>query len=200
MARIRGFTAYRKLERPYTRISKFKKKSFIKSAPHKRIVKFVSGNNEKTYPVYFHLHAKRDLQIRDNALEAARMAANRTLERELGQKGYFFQVRKYPHHVLRENPIAAGAGADRFSTGMKKSFGKPIGNAIRVMKGDIIYTVGVPLNKKVAAKLALSKASKKLPCTCQIIEDITAKREPAAKEASVVKKAPAAKEAPATEN
>ena len=172
MARIRRFGAYRKLERPYTRISKFKKKSFIKASPHKRIVKFVSGNTKRKYPVYFHLHSKRDLQIRDNALEAARMTANRTLETALGQKGFFFQVRKYPHHVLRENPVASGAGADRFSTGMKKSFGKAIGNAIQVKKGDALFTVGVFKSKRETAKLALQKAGKKLPCSIQIIEEI----------------------------
>jgi|TARA_B100001971_G_C18189062_1_gene537466 large subunit ribosomal protein L10e len=190
MARIRRFSAYRKLERPYTRISKFKKKSFIKASPHKRIVKFVSGNTKKTYPVYFHLHSKRDLQIRDNALESARMTANRTLERELGQKGYFFQVRKYPHHVLRENPLASGAGADRFSTGMQKAFGKPIGNAIRVKKGDVLFTAGVPKSKIAVAKLALSKAGKKLPCSTQLIQEIKElpKKKPAPKKEPETKK------------
>ena len=46
--------------------------------------------------------------------------------------GYFFQLRIYPHHILRENPLAAGAGADRMSTGMKCAFGKPISVAARV--------------------------------------------------------------------
>jgi large subunit ribosomal protein L10e len=168
MAKIRKFKSYRRLERPYTRVSKFKKKGFIKTAAKSRIVKFVTGNIKKKYPFMFHLHAKRSLQIRDIAFESARQAANRYLELNLGPKGYYFRVRKYTCHILRENPVASGAGADRFSTGMQKSFGKPIGMAARVMKGDALFTVGVSRNHQLHAKVALQKALKKLPCSCSI--------------------------------
>ena len=49
MARIRKFTAYRRLERPYTRISKYKKKSFIKANPKHIIVRFNMGNPKKKF-------------------------------------------------------------------------------------------------------------------------------------------------------
>ena len=52
-------------------------------------------------------------------------------------------IRIYPHHIMRENPLATGAGADRMSTGMKKSFGKTIGVAARVHKGQTLVTVNV---------------------------------------------------------
>ncbi|MBI4170413.1 MAG: 50S ribosomal protein L16, partial [Candidatus Aenigmarchaeota archaeon] len=31
--------------------------------------------------------------------------------------------------MLRENALATGAGADRFQSGMRQSFGKPVGTA-----------------------------------------------------------------------
>ncbi len=80
---------------------------------------------------------------------------------------------KYPYHVLRENPLASGAGADRFSTGMQRAFGKPYGNAAQVKKGDAIFLISVNKANLELAKTALTRASKKLPCSCtiQVIEN-----------------------------
>ena len=82
------------------------------------------------------------------------------------------RIRPYPHHILRENPLASGAGADRFSTGMKKSFGKPIGQAVRLKKGSILFEVKVDKNNLKLARTALKRAASKLPCstTIQVIE------------------------------
>lgn len=168
MARLRKFSAYRGLERPYTRISKFKNKSFVRITPNILIAKFETGNLKKKFPYAVHLVSKQDLQIRDNAIESARMTSNRLLEKTLGTGNFKMKARIYPFHVLRENPIAAGAGADRFSTGMQKSFGKPIGSAARVKKGKIIFEVGVEKSGLQVARLALNMASKKLPGSCTI--------------------------------
>lgn len=168
MARIRKFCAYRRLERPYTRISRFKKKSYIKANPRVTIVKFAMGNTKKRFPYQVELRSKIDLQIRSNALESARMSCNRILESRLGKQAYHFKIRPYPFHILRENPLAAGAGADRFSTGMKHSFGKAIGNAARIKKNQIIFTVGVNEPNIKLARLALKRAQSKLPCSCSI--------------------------------
>jgi large subunit ribosomal protein L10e len=168
MARIRKFAAYRRLERPYTRISKFKKKSYIKANPRVGIIKFAMGNPKKKFPYQLELVSKQDLQIRGNALESARMSCNRVLESRVGKTGYHFKVRVYPFHILRENPLAAGAGADRFSTGMKHSFGKAIGNAARIKKGKAILSVGVNKPNIKTAREALKRAQGKLPCSCTI--------------------------------
>ena len=163
MAKLRKFTAYRTLERPYTRLSKYKKKSFIKTTRNIKIVRFKTGNLTKKFPYSLHLVAKDDLQIRDNALESGRQSANRVLELTLGSGGYFMQLRSYPHHILRENPLASGAGADRFSTGMQKSFGKPIGSAARIKKGQKLVTVSVNKPQVKLAKKALDRFRKKIP-------------------------------------
>ncbi len=168
MARIRKFVAYRRLERPYTRVSKYRKKAYIRGSPNIHIVKFDLGNPSKTFQYKVNLITKADLNIRHNALESARMTSNKVLEEKLGKNGYHMKIRVYPHHVLRENPLAAGAGADRMSTGMSHSFGKPIGAAARVLEGQTIMSVSVDKQNLDVAKKAMKRASYKFPCKCTI--------------------------------
>jgi large subunit ribosomal protein L10e len=173
MAKKRKFCAYRRIERPYTRFSKFKKKSFVKMKPVNRVVRFDMGNDLKKFEYTLELISKDTLQIRDNALESARMSSNRMLEAKIGKGSFKYKIRVYPHHILRENPLAAGAGADRMSTGMKCSFGKPIGIAAQVKKGKIIAQLSVNKEHLETAREALRKASSKLPCstTIRIVEN-----------------------------
>lgn len=168
MARLRKFTSYRRLERPYTRISKYKKKSFIKAQPRHTIVRFNMGNIKKKFKYSLDLKSKSDLQIRHNAIEAARQSSNRLLENQIGQKDYSLNIVIYPHHIIRENPVAAGAGADRFSTGMSHSFGKPHGVTAQVKKGQTMFRLSVNENNLKIAREALKRAQKKLPCGCLI--------------------------------
>lgn len=169
MAKLRKFVAYRALERPYTRFSKYKKLSYVRARPVCKVVHFDMGLQDKKYDCTVHLVAKSDLQIRDNAIESARQTSNRVLESNLGKSGYFLRARMYPHHVLRENPLAAGAGADRMSTGMAHPFGKPIGIAAQVWRGKSLFTVQVNKQNLEFAKKALKRASYKLPCSCSIV-------------------------------
>lgn len=168
MARLKRFGAYKRLDRPYTRRSKYRQKSYIRVNPNKLIVKFNMGNTKKDFPYHVSLISKEDMQIRQNALESARMACNRLLERSVGKVSYNFQVRPYPHHILRENPLAAGAGADRLSTGMAHAFGKPIGIAVRIREGQEIFSLRANKGNLLTAKKALKKASQKLPGKCTI--------------------------------
>lgn len=169
MAKKRKFAAYRRVERPYTRFSKYKKMSYVKAKPVNRIVRFQLGALTKKFEYAVDLLSKSTLQIRDMALESARLTSNRLLENSAGKGGYKMMIRIYPHHILRENPLAAGAGADRMSTGMKKAFGKPAGIAAQIKKGQKIITVQVNKEFLDIAKQAVKKASYKLPCSCTIV-------------------------------
>ncbi|MBI2660305.1 50S ribosomal protein L16 [Candidatus Woesearchaeota archaeon] len=169
MARLRKFVAYRRLERPYTRTSKFKTKSYVRMTPTVKIPRFETGDARKIFNCTLNLLSKSDLQIRDNALESARQTSNKLLETYLGLNGFHLKVKVYPYHVLREHALASGAGADRFSSGMAHSFGKPIGIAARVAKGQSIFQVSVDGQNMEIAKRALERASKKLPCSCTIV-------------------------------
>jgi len=168
MAKIRKFVAYRRIERPYTRTSKYKNKAYIKISPNIKIIGFEMGSPKKSFQYTLNLISKADLQIRDNALESAKQSSNKILESNLGLSGYHLKLKPYPYHVMRENPLASGAGADRFSTGMQKAFGKPIGNAAQIKKGSTIFQISVDKNNIELAKQALTRASKKLPCSCTI--------------------------------
>ena len=168
MAKVRKFVAYRRIERPYTRISKYKKKSYIKVTPAKHIVKFDNGNIKKKFSHTLTLVSKKDTQIRDIALEAGRQTSVRALEKYAGKNDFFLRIRVFPHHILRENPLASGAGADRLSTGMAAAFGKPIGSAARIYRGQIICQVDVNRPHLEIAKGALKRFSHKLPITCTI--------------------------------
>lgn len=169
MAKLRKFTAYRRREnRPYTRKSKYREHSYIRASPACKVIRFDMGNLTADFPVSVHLSVNDELQIRHNALEAARLTANRHLEKNLGKQGYHLKVRTYPHHFLRENPLASGAGADRMSTGMKCAFGKIIGLAAQFRAGQKVYTASVNTQNLELAKAALMKSAKKLPCSCTL--------------------------------
>ncbi len=168
MARLRKFCAYRRLERPYTRKSKYRKLSYIKTSPNIKIVRFEGGNLKREFPVRIDLVSKEPVQIRHNAIESARLTTNRHMEKTVGKQEFRMSIRIYPHHVLRENPLASGAGADRMSTGMKKSFGKAIGKAAQVRAGQNLFCVFVEKKNIPVAKKALLKAAHKFPCSCSV--------------------------------
>lgn len=171
MAKLRKWCAYRKVERPYTRFSKVRGKAYVKSRPGKKVIKFDMGDvkgGEKQFPMQLQLISKDLAQIRTNAIEAARVSALKGLETTLGRQGFYFRIKCVPHQAIRENPLAAGAGADRLSTGMKHSFGKIIGTAAHVEEGKILMSVSVNPEGEDIARKSLQKASKKLPVRTRI--------------------------------
>ncbi|MBI4447725.1 50S ribosomal protein L16 [Candidatus Woesearchaeota archaeon] len=169
MAGLRPFSCYRRLKRAYTRKSKYNKLSFVKAVPSSKIVKFDMGSTEKKFERQVKLVSRVGIQIRHNALESARVITLRRLEINLG-KNFFFKVRTYPHHVLRENKMLSGAGADRMQQGMQKAFGRAVGIAAQVRKGQAIFSVDVEPANVAIAKEALKAATYRLPCKCLIVE------------------------------
>ncbi len=169
MVKLRKFVAYQNLERPYTRISKFAKKNFVRGGfPSLKISKFDMGNANREYDTVMLLNSERAMNIRHNALESARMSCNRVLEKALPNR-YHLRVKVYPFHILRENPLAAGAGADRMSQGMQKAFGKIVGAAARLKDGQTVMELRIEKANVKLGREALERATKKLPCACRII-------------------------------
>lgn len=167
MARLRKAVAYRRLERPYTRRSKYRALNYVRASPHNLIVKYGMGNFVKEFPMKLELISNADIQLRHNSIESARKSANKLLEMKCGSN-YKFTVRMFPHHILRENPLASGAGADRMSTGMSMAFGKPIGIAAQVKKGKAIMDIQCDEKDMQIAKDALKRAQNKFPMRCMI--------------------------------
>ncbi|MFN3528230.1 MAG: 50S ribosomal protein L16, partial [Candidatus Altarchaeaceae archaeon] len=141
--------------------------SYIAGIPGNKIVRFISGKPEN-YDYEISIVYKDKIQIRHNAMEAARVAANAFLERKI--KGNFaILVRTYPHHVMRENVMATGAGADRVQEGMRKAFGKPIGRAARIQKGQKYMSIFVNKENLELGKEAARRACMKLPGKKRIV-------------------------------
>ncbi len=110
----------------------YTRRKYMGGVPGVKVTQFDMGNLTDDLPVAVTLVVNETCQIRHDALEAARITANRYLMNDIGKQNYRFKVRVYPHQVLRENKQATGAGADRVSDGMRRAFGKAIGTAARV--------------------------------------------------------------------
>lgn len=146
----------------------YTRKKFAGGFPPPKITKFTMGNTKANFEYEAKLIALKRAQIRHMALEAARVATNRLLMDKL-VNDYLMQVLPYPHIILRENKMIFGAHADRLQTGMRRSFGKPIGTAARVEPDQTIITVKVKANGVETAKESLKRGSAKLPIPCKIV-------------------------------
>lgn len=161
---------------PYTRISKQKGKSYIKTVPPQKIVKFSMGSpplyRDGKFPYHLTLVSEEIAQIRNNALEACRQYLHKRLDEELGEQ-YLFKVIPFPHHIQRENKMLTAPGADRMQTGMQLSFGKPLGKAALVREGTEIFFFAVPNEKAVLlVRDIINRIKPKLPCRTKIIYEL----------------------------
>lgn len=148
---------------PFTRLK------YIRGSPVPKVSKFNMGDLAVKFSFQVHLVARERVQIRHNALESARVGANKVLLDKYGDTGYRMQLRPYPHIILRENKMIATAGADRLQEGMRRAFGKPTGRAARVSDGQTILTIGVNKDGVETAKKACEVASSKLPMRTRIV-------------------------------
>jgi large subunit ribosomal protein L10e len=180
MASLRKALAYsRKKVVPFTRISKKKSKSYIKTVPQQKIVKFSMGSevlyNSGKLPFELSVVSAEKVQIRHNALEACRQFINKKMDKAY-TGGYLFRVVPFPHHIQRENKMLTGAGADRMQTGMQLAFGKSVGKAAIVKKDSKIFFFAVPDKKAVSfARTLIRQVKSKLPGKIRIIEEDNSK-------------------------
>ncbi len=148
---------------PYTR------QKYIHGSPAKKISRFTMGDTKRSYPLKVSLLSENHIQVRHNALESARVAANKVLSDKLGEAGYLLRLCVYPHNILRENRMIATAGADRLQHGMTKSYGRPSSRAARVKRNQAIITVQIDDANLQLAKNALRAGAAKFPSTCRIV-------------------------------
>jgi len=150
-------------KRPWCRISKSKpRQSYVVGVPQPHIHTFEMGDKNGAFDSCAYLVPKADVSIRDNALESARIVAQSFLEKKLGPTGYYLKVLVYPHGVIREHSIAQGAGADRFSQGMRHNFGKPVGKMAVVSRGQHIFMLRFNKASLQTVKDALKRAGSKI--------------------------------------
>ncbi len=155
----------RKPGKMYRNLSKkaYTRREYMGGVPGSKIVQFEMGNLSADFPVQVSLEVEESCQIRHTALEAARISINRKLMSEIGRQNFHLKIRTFPHHVLRENKQATGAGADRVSEGMRLAFGKAVGTAARVAPRQKIFTVYTSEQHIDKAKEAMRRGGYKLP-------------------------------------
>ena len=173
MVGLRKASAYSKKKvTPFTRTSKKRQKSFIKTLPPHKIVKFDMGKvfefNTGKLPHVLTVISLEKVQIRHNALEACRQYLNKKLDKGLNGQ-YYFKIVPFPHHVQRENKMLTGAGADRMQSGMQLSYGKSMNKAAILNPNKDIFKIAV-LNEKavVFARKLIRQVNSKLPCKIRI--------------------------------
>src|ERR671929_1539613 len=146
---------------PYVR------RQYISGKPQIKIARFSSGEAKSNYDYKVELLATAKIQIRHNALEAARLAANKTMAKA-GETTFFSTLKIYPHVILRENKMIATAGADRLQEGMRRAFGKATGLAARIQPGQPIFEAYVTTPNLELAQEAFKMSASKLGCPAVI--------------------------------
>lgn len=128
----------------YQKNKPYIKSRYCRGVPESKIKIYDVGNKKAPvdlFPFVAHLVCDEKQQISSEALEACRVAINKYLSKNLGKDAYHIRMRAHPFHVLRANKMLSCAGADRLSSGMRHSYGKPIGVAARVDIGQILLSV-----------------------------------------------------------
>jgi large subunit ribosomal protein L10e len=128
----------------YQKNKPYIKSRYCRGVPESKIKIFDVGNKKAPvdlFPFVAHLVCDEKQQISSEALEACRVAVNKHLTKTIGKDAYHIRIRAHPFHVLRANKMLSCAGADRLSSGMRHSYGKPIGVAARVDIGQILLSV-----------------------------------------------------------
>lgn len=157
--------------RNYNSRRAYTNRKYMGGVPGNKIVHHDMGNVHEDFPVKVSLIADEACQLRDGALEAGRITANRLLVKNLGVQNFHMKLRVHPFHVIRENKQATGAGADRVSQGMRQAFGKAVGISARVKAGQKVFTVSVHKEGFAVAKDAMRRCGHKLSTPVRIVID-----------------------------
>jgi len=66
------------------------------------------------FPMCVHMISDEYEQLSSEALEAARICANKYMVKHCGKDQFHIRIRVHPYHVLRINKMLSCAGADRY--------------------------------------------------------------------------------------
>ncbi|CAZ86270.1 unnamed protein product [Tuber melanosporum] len=156
----------------YCKNKPYPKSRFNRGVPDPKIRIFDLGRKRATvdeFPLCIHLVSNEYEQLSSEALEAARICANKYLVKTSGKDGFHMRIRAHPYHVTRINKMLSCAGADRLQTGMRGAWGKPNGTVARVNIGQIILSVRTRDGNRESAIEALRRSQYKFPGRQKII-------------------------------
>jgi len=150
----------------YCKNKPYPKSRFNRGVPDAKIRIFDMGRKKapvEAFPLCVHLVSNEYEQLSSEALEAARICANKYMVKFVGKDSFHIRVRVHPYHVLRINKMLSCAGADRLQTGMRGAYGKPAGKVARVDIGQPILSVRVKDSHKDHVIEALRRTKFKFP-------------------------------------
>ncbi|KAE9387786.1 ribosomal protein L10e [Gymnopus androsaceus JB14] len=128
----------------YCKNKPYPKSRYNRGVPDPKIRIFDLGRKRASvdeFPFCCHLVSDEYEQLSSEALEAARICANKYVTKTSGKDSFHMRVRVHPFHVIRINKMLSCAGADRLQTGMRGAWGKPYGTVARVNIGQIILSI-----------------------------------------------------------
>ncbi|RMJ22131.1 60s ribosomal protein L10 [Aspergillus sp. HF37] len=150
----------------YCKNKPYPKSRYNRGVPDPKIRIFDLGRKKASvddFPLCVHMVSNEYEQLTSEALEAARICANKYLVRVTGKEGFHLRVRAHPFHVVRINKMLSCAGADRLQTGMRGAFGKPYDLVARVNIGQILLSIRTRDSNCAHAIEALRRSTYKFP-------------------------------------
>ncbi|GMK56802.1 hypothetical protein CspeluHIS016_0306420 [Cutaneotrichosporon spelunceum] len=156
----------------YCKNKPFPKSRYNRGVPDPKIRIFDLGRKRASvddFPFCCHLVSDEYEQLSSEALEAARICANKYIVKNAGKEAFHLRVRVHPFHVIRINKMLSCAGADRLQQGMRGAWGKPYGKVARVNIGQVIMSIRCRDAHKPIIIEALRRARYKFPGRQKII-------------------------------
>merc|ERR1712178_115099 len=150
----------------YCKNKPYPKSRFCRGVPDPKIRIYDLGRKKAgvdEFPLCIQMVSNELEQLSAEALEAARICANKYMVKFMGKDAFHMRIRVHPFHVVRINKVLSCAGADRLQTGMRGAFGKPQGLVARVNIGQPLMSIRIKPHHVAAAQEALRRAKFKFP-------------------------------------
>merc|ERR1739848_802402 len=150
----------------YCKNKPYPKSRFNRGVPDPKIRIYDLGNKKAgvmDFPVHIVMVSDELEQIGSEALEAARISANKYMAKKVGKDSFHLRIRAHPYHVTRLNKMLSCAGADRLQTGMRGAYGKPNGLVARVNIGDPLMSIRCKESNSKYAFESLRRSKMKFP-------------------------------------
>ncbi|KAI9638353.1 putative 60S ribosomal protein L10 [Dioszegia hungarica] len=156
----------------YCKNKPFPKSRYNRGVPEPKIRIYDLGRKRASvddFPFCCHLVSDEYEQLSSEALEAARICANKYVVKTSGKDAFHMRIRLHPYHIVRINKMLSCAGADRLQQGMRGAWGKPYGAVARVNIGQVIMSIRCKDANKAVIIEALRRARYKFPGRQKII-------------------------------
>ena len=150
--------------------SRSHRREFVRGGADPKITRYHVGDpSDRDWDLTVGLIGLQTARISHLALEAIRVGINRRLTKSLGRTGFHLHIRTHPHTTYREHAMMSFAGADRLSSGMRNSFGRPVGRCARVKAGKILFECSCDLKGLEAVKESVRVAADKICIRTQAV-------------------------------